>query len=408
LKRRILGLPLALFLLVGCSNTTGTPTPRPTPTVPASPRADPELKWTFKTQGAIWGSAAVRDGVVYIGSNDHSLYAVDAGTGAQKWKFATQGEVRARPAFAGDSVIFSSDDGSLYALDAKTGGQRWKSDIHNTHRRVPLDDPNMGTHYDYDFLSSSPVVVDGSVYVGSADGNVYALDAAKGTVTWTFKTADRVRATPAVAGGVVYIGSWDGYLYALKADTGTLVWKYLAGVDGSPRYLTLPIQSTASVADGTVFCASRKASTFALNASTGTQLWDISNGNGNWLESSPVVSGGYVYIGSSLASNLSVFSADGVPQLGFNVAAAAWSTPLVADGIVFIGSEGFPGGPELGGGMWAINVDPDGGASESRWFYSVKNTVEPSGINGVNSSPVLADRVLYFGGLDGLLYALDV
>lgn len=410
MKRRFLSMPFAVLLVAGCGSSTGTPTATPsaTPSVPSSPRTAPALKWSFATQGAIWGSAAVRDGLVYIGSNDQSVYAVDAKSGNQKWKLATAGAVRSQPAFSGDAVIFSSDDGSLYAANAGTGARLWKTDIHNSLKRVPLDDPNMGSTYDYDFMTSSPVVANGTVYVGSSDGTVYALDAASGAVSWRFQTTDRVRATPAVADGVVYIGSWDGYLYALKADTGTLVWKTLLGSDGAPKYLTLPIQSTAFVDKGAVYCASRKAATFAVDIKTGTPLWETSNGGGNWLESSPVVRNGKVYIGSSVASKLNVYAAstgDALP--GFNVAAAAWSTPLVTDDAVFIGSEGLPGGADLGGGVWAINT-ASGSASVSRWFYPVSNTIEPTGINGVNSSPVMVDRVLYFGGLDGRLYALDV
>jgi outer membrane protein assembly factor BamB len=267
----------------------------------------------------------------------------------------------------------------------------------------------MGSSYDFDFLTSSPVVVDGVVYVGSADGRVYALDAASGSRRWTFQTGDRIRATPALAEGVVYIGSWDGYLYALDAATGALVWRTLLGVDGSPRYLTLPLQSTAYVGGGVVYCASRKAATFALDAATGSVLWETSNGNGNWLESSPVARGQYVYIGSSLASNLNIYDlSTGEQRAHFNVAVAAWSTPLVTDGVVYIGSEGSPGGADLGGGMWAIDIGASGGQAEPLWFYPVSGSVEPAAYNGVNSSPQLVDGVLYFGGLDGRLYALAV
>jgi outer membrane protein assembly factor BamB len=404
LKSRLLSLSFAPLLLAACSGQTAPAASTPTPA-----GTGPSPKWTFQTGAAIWGSAAVRDGVVYIGSNDHRLYAVDAKTGDERWELATQGEVRSQPTFAGDAAIFSSDDGYLYAADARTGQQLWRADIHNVHQRVPLNDPNMGGSYDFDFLTSSPVVAAGAVFVGSADGALYALDAASGSVSWAFQTGDRIRATPAIGEGVVYIGSWDGYLYALDAATGALVWKTLLGVDGSPRYLTLPIQSTAYVAGGVVYCASRKAATFALDAATGTVLWETSNGSGNWLESSPVARGKYVYIGSSLASNLNIYDAtSGEERSHFSLAVAAWSTPLVTDGVAFIGSEGNPNGVDLGGGMWAVDIGPSGGLAEPRWFYPVSGSQEPAGYNGVNSSPQLADGVLYFGGLDGRLYALAV
>ena len=394
---RFLLVPLAVVLLAGCAGSTAKPAP--------APRANPEVRWTFKTTGPIWGSAAVKSGVLYVGSNDKSVYALDANSGSQKWAFTTQGDIRTRPAFSGKNVIFSSDDGSLYAVDAASGAQVWKTDIHNTHQRLALNDPH--ANFDFDFMTSSPIVSGNKVFVGSADGNVYGLDAATGSVSWTFKTSDRIRATPAVDKGVVFIGSWDGYLYALKADDGSLVWKYLAGVDGNPRYLTLPIQSTATISNNKVYCASRKAATFAVNATTGEKLWEAGNGTGNWLESSPVVANGNVYIGSSAASNLNEYSDTGVPQGPYSLGGpAAWSTPYVDKGTVYIGSEGYLAGQK--GGLWAVNSDPNGGLTDSRWFFEVDNSVEPAGYNGVNSQPLLIGRVLYFGGLDGVVYALNV
>ena len=73
---------------------------------------------------------------------------------------------------------------------------------------------------------SSPAVVNGVVFIGSTDGNVYALNAGTGALLWSYTTAYYVVSSPALANGVVYIGSHDGNLYALKASTGTLLWSY--------------------------------------------------------------------------------------------------------------------------------------------------------------------------------------
>ena len=78
----------------------------------------------------------------------------------------------------------------------------------------------------FDFYLSSPVVVNGNVYFGSGDGNVYALDAASGNLRWKFQTGDVVHASPAVANGTIYLGSWDSYFYALDAATGKAKWKF--------------------------------------------------------------------------------------------------------------------------------------------------------------------------------------
>ena len=76
---------------------------------------------------------------------------------------------------------------------------------------------------------SSPAVVNGVVYFGSDDGNVYALNASTGAKLWSYATGDGVDSSPAVANGVVYVGSDDGNVYALNASTGAKLWSYATG-----------------------------------------------------------------------------------------------------------------------------------------------------------------------------------
>lgn len=85
------------------------------------------------------------------------------------------------------------------------------------------------THTTGDGVRSSPAVVDGTVYIGSWDEKVYALDAATGTPRWTYTTGGAVYSSPAVMDGTVYIGSHDTKVYALDAATGTPRWIHTTG-----------------------------------------------------------------------------------------------------------------------------------------------------------------------------------
>src|SRR6476659_3716762 len=76
------------------------------------------VKWKFPTGDRVVSSPVWSNGVIYFGSDDHNLYAVDASTGRQNWKFSTLGPVPSTPAVAGGVVYFASYDGKLYALDA--------------------------------------------------------------------------------------------------------------------------------------------------------------------------------------------------------------------------------------------------------------------------------------------------
>ena len=81
----------------------------------AGPRQLNGTKWTFKTDGPIIGSPAIANGVVYIGSTDGNLYALDQETGKQKWKFKTLAsrQVTSTPTIANSLVYFGGFDGII-------------------------------------------------------------------------------------------------------------------------------------------------------------------------------------------------------------------------------------------------------------------------------------------------------
>ena len=118
--------------------------------------------WIFPTENSLeYLSPAVINGVVYVGSDDDYVYALNAATGAKIWSYQTGSAVEDSPSVADGVVYIGSDDHYVYALNASTGGKIW----------------SFGTGGE---VYSSPMVADGVVYVGSNDFNVYALNAATG------------------------------------------------------------------------------------------------------------------------------------------------------------------------------------------------------------------------------------
>jgi eukaryotic-like serine/threonine-protein kinase len=399
-------LLLNVCLVLGaCQPKSVTIVPSPPPAPTETPYAAPgfQLQWTYPTGGAIWGAPAISDGTVCFGSDDHNLYAIEAQTGLLEWKFGTQGLVRSRPAIVAGLVYFTSDDGYMYAVDAQSGNQAWRVDIGNFSESEQRENP--GTNPDptgFDYLQSSPIVVDGWVYVGSADGKVYALAADTGNIKWMFETGQKVRATPTADVGIVYIGSWDGTVYALDALTGQARWQTPLGGQ---------IQTTALVANGRVYTASRKASVVALDTQTGEKKWEYDYGYNNWVESSPVLMGGIIYIGSS--GNKYVLGLDS--QTGELLTAYMdqvffWSTPAIKDNMLYIGAAAFTQNPAVGG-LFSLEIPSDRNPLpiELKWHLPVSETLMPDGNwAGVASSPVAGDGIIYFGGLDGKLYAISL
>jgi eukaryotic-like serine/threonine-protein kinase len=389
------------------------------------------VKWKFHTDGRIFSSPAVANGVVYVGSEDNNLYAVDQVTGALKWKFTTGSRVNSSPAVDGGVVFFGSYDGNFYAVDAATGKKKWyfktggerRFEGKHLHGAVPegetMPDP-------FDFFLSSPAVVNGVVYFGSGDGNVYALDATSGSLKWKFQTGDVVHASPTVADGTVFIGSWDSYFYALDATTGKEKWRFKTGEDPE-IHNQVGIQSSAAVVDGVVYFGCRDSNLYALDTATGAKKWAFNN-KGSWVIGSPAVRGGKVYFATSDTSTLyEVDAKSGTPV--FSLSFHRWplfSSPALAGNILYVGShEGKVMAIDLTAQKTAWTFQTDGSRQNGATYTKEDGTPKYEAafadsfydsmvigvskmmtVGAVLSSPVVVDNVVYVGSTDGNLYAL--
>ena len=192
---------LAVLVLSACmpagSSTAAPATSESTNPLPApTQETTMNAHWVFQTAGAIWGSPALSQGSVFIGSDDGNLYALDAQTGSLRWKFASQGIVRSQPAIANGLVYFTSDDGLLYAIHVKDGKQAWSADIGNS-----LD------HAKRENLGGSPArpittmfsplrsCQTGPCMPAAWTGISTHSTADTGKVIWTFTSAGKIRAT---------------------------------------------------------------------------------------------------------------------------------------------------------------------------------------------------------------------
>jgi outer membrane protein assembly factor BamB len=156
-------------------------------------------------------SPTVANGIVYIGSGDQNVYALDARTGALRWTFATGDVVHASPAVANGVVIIGSWDRNLYAIDAQTGRERWRYTTGND-----------TVIYNQIGIASSATIANGAVFVGGRDGRFHSVDFATGAVRWVHNNnGGWTIASPAVRNGIVYFPTSDGTRFkALDVNTG--------------------------------------------------------------------------------------------------------------------------------------------------------------------------------------------
>jgi outer membrane protein assembly factor BamB len=353
--------------------------------------ADTTSTWMFKTGGQVYSSPAYFNGNIYIGSDDGNLYCLDAITGVEKWEFKTGGIIRCRPAISNGNVYFASDDGILYSLNSSSGIPNWCFDIGNNIQRI-LPNLNSSTGNIWDYFQSSPCIDSNTIYIGSADSCLYAIDT-EGNLKWKAATKGLVRSTPCIYQNNVYVGSWDGYIYSLSKSNGSVNWKFsLRGT----------IVSTPCIADTILYCGDRDYTFYAINTVTGKSIWHFSY-NQQWVESSATFANGFVYVGSSDDHDIYCFNAKtGVINWTCPVFGTTWSTPAYDNGTIYIGLASYSKSSmtaQQGGAMLALNA-------ANGYINWRLNCGTSAFIGGVVSSPAVINNIVYYGSLDSNVYAV--
>jgi len=321
-------------------NPPSTPTPvvsnwpqwRADPTHSSTAQVGPAnltLGWRFTTGGAIISSPSVANGILYVGSQDHYIYALNANDGSLIWKFATKDVVESSVAVYNGKVYTGGDDGYVYCLDANTGAKQWQTFVNGD---LPFTFGNL-------VLKSSPAVVNGVVYIGSLDGYLYALDAGNGNIIWKTQALGPIESSPAVADGAVYFTAQEpnaGALYKLDAQTGAVLWKkelpYQPSFTGGNEMLGSP-----SVAAGYVFASSNWGDYYCFNTTSGEMNWKFSDPSATeFIVSSPIyVSDGTVLLIDKF--NLaSVYLSNGWTQWTTYTGDELYVSPSYADGKAYM------------------------------------------------------------------------
>lgn len=259
-----------------------------------------ERRWAVQTGDSVVSSPTVSDGTVFVGNDGGSFHALDAASGATEWAVMTDDSVGSSPTVAGGTVYVGSDDRSLYAFDRETGNTTWTYEtggaVYSSPTVAPVDglgeaggaSNTVATDDSGDTASVGANDGDATVFVGSFDGALYALNATTGEKRWSFDTADQVWSSPTVANGTVYVGSDDTSVYAIDATTGEQAWAFETDdiVDSSP-----------TVVDETVVVGGWDGTVYALAAANGTQRAAVTVDDAV-IASSPTVVDGTIYVGT--------------------------------------------------------------------------------------------------------------
>jgi len=200
---------------------------------------------------------SVSGGIVFFGSEDGKLCALDTLTGKLKWSYQTGDSIYSSPTVTNGMVYFGSHDKKLYALDAITGELKW-------------------SYKTRDCVLCSPTVERGIVYFGSEDSCWYALEALTGKLRWRYEAElDSGYSTPAVAEGTVYFVNEERDICALDALTGELKWVY-------SRESEFGISGSVTIVEGIPFCADED-DIWALDPATGELEWSLNESRSEFV-----------------------------------------------------------------------------------------------------------------------------
>lgn len=287
----------------------------------------------------IYGTPAVAGDLVYFGGYNGKIYALNAGTGADRWIYPREGSLKpivGGVVAAGGNLYFTSASGSLYALDAVTGDSKWE---------FPTGDK----------IWATPTVSGDTIYVGSFDKKLYAVDS-DGSQKWVFATEGAIVSSPAIADGTIYLGSFDRHLYAVNAD-GSLKWKsdFNAG-----KWFWAGLV----VAGGKVYAPNLDGKVYVVDAGTGEKLAEPDLGAP--VSSSPVVVDNLIVVATEKGA---VYALDNdQPRLIASLKTSSGGAEVVyaplysSDGVVYIHTQTQPGeavyalNPATGQVLWHIRL----------------------------------------------------
>ncbi|MEJ0056598.1 MAG: PQQ-binding-like beta-propeller repeat protein [Bacteroidota bacterium] len=284
----------------------------------------PKTKWKVKS-GPIFGSPVIDNGTVYFASQDSALHAVDIQTGKEKWNYDLYAASRSTPFIDKDNTYIISESGILFNINKNTGKLIWQF--------VTPQGVLGERKYDRaDYFQSAPIAYNDKVYFGMGD-YLYAVNAANGTIAWTFRTGNLVHTKPAISNEKIIFGSYDGNVYTLNNQTGSLIWKFKTV--GHRYFPNGEVMGNPVVSRNQVFVGTRDFNFYALEINSGYCHWNKQFPKG-WALSATILKDSVLYLGTS--DDYVMIAMD--PRIGTE----SWRTPVkynIFGGMAVSGSMGY-------------------------------------------------------------------
>jgi eukaryotic-like serine/threonine-protein kinase len=268
---------------------------------------DPEdlsVKWVFPSNDdedqfdleGIYGAPIVDGEVIYFGAYDDNVYALDAEDGTLRWAFKTNDPIVSSLVLSRDILYAGSTDGSLYAIDTtvctnscpptaartfETGSSIWASPLlagdviyvaAMNGRAYALDAETLDERTDFSFETNAGLLMDptlasnDTLLLGGIDNKLYALDPGSGAENWSFEGGNWFWGRPLIDGETVYVADLDGNVHALNLDDGNPLWS-------DPFKTEAAVRSAPLLAGDVLVVVDRDGNAYGLDPENGTQQW---------------------------------------------------------------------------------------------------------------------------------------
>ncbi len=290
------------------------------------------MKWTFETSNSVDSSPAIGpDGTIYVGSDDHNLYAINP-NGTLKWSYRTGGLVTSSPAIGSNGTIYvGSEDHNLYAINPN-GTLKWKFSTSGRPVRQAI-----------------AIGPDGTIYFGSTydqnagSGSFYALKP-DGTLKWSYTDSaiSDTFGSPAIdSNNIIYEVGWavkaspeTNFVYAFDAyghkkwssqQTGSSIKSVVVGPSGTIYFATGLLYNTDSDL------------VYALNPSNGATKWTYKTRG--YMIDGLIVLQNEVICAEDSKKYLYFLNSNGTLKCETNIGDLPTTSPVAAsDGTVYVGT----------------------------------------------------------------------
>lgn len=319
---------------------------------------NPRLLWTYETGDAILSTPVISDRMVFIGSDDGSLYALDLATGRKAWVLTTEDAIQAPPLVVFGTLYFGNLGGVFFAVDMTTGKVKWQ---YKAGAQV-----SGSANYITEQKGKKKLLA-----FGSYDNKLYCLDAVSGKKVWAFEAESYINGAASVYNQSFVFGGCDAKVRVVRALDGKELFHIDAGsyipgsvaIDGNYAFAGhygnklvcidlvkkkipwefgdedegAPFFSSPAAGNGNVFIPSEDGVLYCINQQTGKLKWKFATGDE--IKSSPVIAGDKVVLTSGGGYIYFLESATGKKLWSYETGGAISGSPALAAKMVVFGAE---------------------------------------------------------------------